>query len=117
MQTTLVAPFAATVISVQVQPGEYVNPGQAIIWLAKLDELLIETSDLSELNVAAVKLGQPAAVFVEALNQEFQGEVIAIAPISGTIGGDVVFKVTIKLDDQPDALLWGMSADVEIKVE
>ena len=117
MQTTLVAPFAATVISVQVQPGEYVNPGQAVIWLAKLDELLIETSDLSELNVAAVKIGQPATVYVEALNQEFQGEVIAIAPISGTIGGDVVFKVTIKLDEQPDALLWGMSADVEIKGE
>jgi hypothetical protein len=29
----------------------------------------------------------------------------------------VVFKVTIQLDEQPDALLWGMSADVEINVE
>jgi multidrug resistance efflux pump len=117
MQTTLVAPFAATVISVEVQPGEYVNPGQAVIWLAKMDELLIETTDLSELSVASVKIGQPATICVEALNQEFQGEVIAISPISGTIGGDVVFMVTLKLDEQPDALLWGMSADVEIKVE
>ena len=117
MQTTLVAPFAATVISVEVQPGEYVNPGQAVIWLAKMDELLIETTDLSELSVASVKIGQPATVYVEALNQEFQGEVIAISPISGTIGGDVVFMVTLKLDEQPDALLWGMSADVEINVE
>jgi multidrug efflux pump subunit AcrA (membrane-fusion protein) len=117
MQTTLVAPFAATVISVEVQPGEYVNPGQVVIWLAKLDELQIETTDLSELNVAAVEIGQPATVYVEALNQEFEGEVTAIAPISGTIGGDVVFKVTIQLDEQPDALLWGMSADVEINVE
>lgn len=117
MQTILVAPFTATVVSVEVQPGEYVNPGKAVIVLAKLDGLQIETTDLSELNVASVQIGQPATVYVEALNEEFSGEVIAISPISGTIGGDVVFKVTIKLDEPPDALRWGMSADVEINVE
>lgn len=117
MQTTLVAPFTATVVSVEVQPGEYVNPGQVIFVLAKLDGLLIETTDLSELDVASVQIGQPAMVYVEALNEEFPGTVTAISPISGTIGGDVVFKVTIKLDEQPQALLWGMSADVEINVE
>jgi hypothetical protein len=31
------------------------------------------------------------------------------------LGGDVVFKVTIELDDQPEGLLWGMSADVQIE--
>lgn len=116
-QTALVAPFAATVIAVDVQPGEYINPGQVVITLAKLDELQIETTDLSELNVAKVKVGQPATVYVEALNQGFPGEVTAISPISDTLGGDVVFKVTIKLDEQPGALLWGMSADVDINIK
>ena len=67
--------------------------------------------------MAAVKIGQPATVFVEALAEEFPGKVTAISPISDTIGGDVVFKVTIQLDEQPEDLLWGMSADVEINVE
>ena len=116
-QTTLVAPFAATVVSVEFQPGEYVQSGQVVITLATLDELQIETTDLSELNIAAVEIGQPATVFVEALNEEFPGKVTAISSISNTIGGDVVFKVTIELDEQPSALLWGMSADVEIDVE
>lgn len=116
-QTELAAPFVATVVSVEVQPGEFVNPGQVVLVLAKLDELQVETTDLSELNVTAVETGQPASVFVEALGQDLPGEVIAISPISETIGGDVVFKVTIKLDEQPEALLWGMSADVEISVE
>jgi RND family efflux transporter MFP subunit len=116
-QGTLVAPFAGTVTTVDVQTGEYVNPGQVIITLAKLDELQIETTDLSELNVAAVKIGQLATVFVEALNDNFPGKVTAISPISNKIGGDVVFKVTIKLDEQPEALLWGMSADVEINTQ
>jgi len=116
-QTQLVAPFAATVISIEVQPGEYVQPGQVVIVLAKLDNLKIETVDLSELNVATVKVGQSAIVYVEALHKEFQGVVTAISPISDSIGGDVVFKVTVQLEKQPLDLLWGMSADVEIQVE
>jgi RND family efflux transporter MFP subunit len=116
-QATLVAPFDGTVIEVNTSPGEYVDPGQAILVLANLDELQIETTDLSELVVAAVEIGQPAAVFVEALDQEFSGKVTAISPIADTIGGDVVFKVTVKLDEQPRDLRWGMSSGVEINVE
>ena len=116
-QATLIAPFGATVVRVDVEPGEYVQPGQVLIKLARLDELQIETTDLSELNIAAVKIGQPATVFVEALNENFPGKVTAISPISNTIGGDVVFNVTIQLDEQPKDLLWGMSADVEINTE
>lgn len=116
-QGTLVAPFEATVVEVNVSAGEYVQSSQVVIELAKLDNLHIETTDLSELNVAAVNIGQPATVFVEALNEEFPGVVTAISPISDTIGGDVVFKVIIQLDEQPENLLWGMSADVEIDTE
>ena len=116
-QTELVAPFAATVISIEIEPGEVVQPGQIVIVLAKLDDLQIETTDLSELNMAAVKPGQTATIFIEALDAEFPGVVNAISPISNTIGGDVVFKVTIQLDEQPKDLLWGMSADVKIQTE
>jgi HlyD family secretion protein len=94
-----------------------VQPGQVVIVLAQLERLKIETTDLSELDVAAVKAGQPATVYVEALDQEFPGTVTAIAPISDTLGSDVVFKVTIELEAQPADLLSGMSADVEIKTE
>jgi RND family efflux transporter MFP subunit len=116
-QTNLDAPFTATVVSVDVQPGEFVQPGQVVIALAKMDDLIVETTDLSELNIATVEVGQPATVYVEALDEEFAGVVSAISPIFNIIGSDVVFKVTILLEDQPVNLLWGMSADVEIKTE
>ena len=116
-QGTLMAPIDSTVIAVNVMPGEYVQTAQVVIELADLNHLQIETTDLSELNVPAVKIGQPAMVFVEALNDNFPGRVIAISPIADTIGGDVVFKVTVELDEQPKSLLWGMSADVEINVK
>lgn len=117
-QGTLLAPFAGAVVEVNISPGEYVQPSQVVIVIANLAELQIETTDLSELNVAAVEIGQPATVFVEALDEKFPGAVTAISPISDTIGGDVVFKVTIQLlDEQPKDLLWGMSADVNINIE
>ena len=116
-QTKLVSPFAATVVSVEAHPGEYVRLGQVVIALAQLQDLKIVTTDLSELNVAAVETGQAATVYVEALDKEFQGVVTAISPISDTLGSDVVFKVTVQLKEQPSDLLWGMSADVEIETE
>ena len=72
---------------------------------------------MSERNIPKVKLGQSANVFIDALNDTYAGKVIAIDNISSTLGGDVVYKVTIKLDEQPQGLLWGMSADVQIILE
>jgi RND family efflux transporter MFP subunit len=114
-QSTLVAPFAGTVAAVDISPAETVVPGQIVIVLGDLSTYQIETTDLSERDVTRVQTGQPANVFIEALNEEFPGEVIDIDRVSSTMGGDVVFKVTIELDRQPQGLLWGMSADVQIQ--
>ena len=62
-----------------------------------------------------VQIGQAANVFITPLAAEFSGKVIDISRISSTVGGDVVFKVTVDLDEQPQGLLWGMSADVKIE--
>jgi HlyD family secretion protein len=83
--------------------------------MADLSRFQVETKDLSERDVPRVQIGQTASVFIESLNEEFPGEVIDISRISSTVGGDVVFKVTVDLDQQPQGLLWGMSADVNIE--
>ena len=113
-QSTLIAPYEATVVSVDVVPGEYVKGNQIVITLATLDVLQLETTDLSERDITKVKVGAPASIFIEALDETFNGEMIAISPIAETVGGDVVFKVTIAFDEQPQDLLWGMTAEVTI---
>lgn len=115
-QSDLIAPFAGTVISVDISPYETVTPGQVVIVLGDLSKYQIETTDLSERDVTQVQIGQPATVFIEALGGDFTGKVVDVARISSEIGGDVVYKVTVELDEQPAGLLWGMSADVEISV-
>jgi RND family efflux transporter MFP subunit len=116
-QATLKAPFDGTIAEVKVSPAEYVNPGQIVITMGDLTHFQIETTDLSEKNVPDIKIGQAATVYIEALNNEFNGKVVDIARISETVGGDVVFKVTIELDEQPEGLRWGMSADVKIETK
>lgn len=115
--STLTAPYDGTVAAVHVLPGQLVQLDQTVITLAALDKLQIETTDLSERDIPRIKIGQKATVFVEALNAEFSATVIAIAPRAETLGGDVVYKVTLAFDEQPEGLLWGMTAEVTIVTE
>ena len=115
VQSTLVAPFDGTIASVDISPAETVVPGQVVILLGDFSEYQIETTDLSERDVPKVQIGQSAGIFIEALAREVPGRVIEISRVSSTLGGDVVYKVTIRLDEQPRDLLWGMSADVKIQ--
>lgn len=116
-QATLSAPFSGTVTSVSISAGEYAQPGQAVIVLADLANLQFETTDLSETNVTSISVGQATTIFVDALNEEFPGTVTLISPISETLGGDVVYRVTVQLDKKIDGLLWGMSAEIEFLKE
>ena len=115
-QSNLTAPFDGTIVSVDIAPSETVTPGKIVIVLGDLSSYQIETTDLSERDVPNVKAGQVVNIFVEALSQNLTGNVADVSRISTTLGGDVVYKVTIDFDQQPDGLLWGMSADVEILV-
>ncbi len=113
--STLIAPVGGTVTAVDISVGETVTPGRTLITIADLGTFRIETTDLSEVDIPQVKIGQTATVYIEALDQEFTGKVIEIAQQSQTVGGDVVFTVTIELDKQPDGLRWGMSAEVNLE--
>lgn len=114
-QGTLTAPFDGTVTSLSVLPGEFVQSDQAVLTLATLDDLQIETTDLSERDIPNVHVGDPVNIYIEALNKNISGKVIRISPRADIVGGDVVFKVTIAPDTQPEGLLWGMTAAVEIQ--
>jgi RND family efflux transporter MFP subunit len=114
-QGTLTAPFDGTVTSLGVIPGEFVKANQSVVTLATLDNLQLETTDLSERDIPNIQIGDPVNIFMEALNKNISGKVINISPKADVVGGDVVYKVTIAPDTQPEGLLWGMTADVEIQ--
>jgi multidrug efflux system membrane fusion protein len=113
-EATLKSPFDGAVASINVVPGEFAEADQALITVATLKDLQLETTDLSEQDITNVRIGAPVDIAIEALNDTFKGTVVSISPIADTIGGDVVFNVTIAFDKQPPGILWGMTAEVTI---
>jgi multidrug resistance efflux pump len=111
--TRLVAPFSGEVASVTTSVGDYVLPGQVILVISDVNHMHVETTDLSERDVPKVTLGQGATVSIKALNRDVSGKVSAISPLADTLGGDVVYKVIIRLDTLPSNLRAGMSVDVQ----
>lgn len=109
----IVAPFDGVIASLNIHAGEWAQISQPILVLVDLNHLRIETTDLSERDIPQVALGQPATVNFKALNEDVNGVVSAIAPLADTLGGDVVYKVTIELDTLPAGLRAGMSAEVQ----
>jgi multidrug efflux pump subunit AcrA (membrane-fusion protein) len=112
-KSRILAPFSGTIVATHVVPGEYVLPGQVLVELSDINHLEVETTDLSERDVPSVEVGQPVSIYVKALNQEMTGKVTMISPLADTLGGDVVYKTTIVLDDPPPGLRAGMSAEVQ----
>jgi multidrug resistance efflux pump len=113
----LVSPIAGTVIDVNAIVGESVSPGQIIFSISNVTRLHVETSDLNERDVAKVKVGQAVQVAVKALNVTVPGHVVRISPVANILGGDVVYKTVIDLDETPAELLSGMSVDVIYQTE
>ncbi|MGD0613305.1 MAG: HlyD family efflux transporter periplasmic adaptor subunit [Anaerolineales bacterium] len=111
--TRLVAPFSGTVVSVNAVAGEYVAPETIMFVIADVGQLHVETTDLSERDIPRVEVGLQTTVLVNALGQEVPGRVSLISPLADTLGGDVVYKVTVELDKLPPGLRAGMSVEVQ----
>jgi len=114
---TLTAPFAGAVVEVNADPGDQVSPGQVVVILATLDQLEVHTTDLSELEVGPIEVGDRTVVKIDAFpSHELPGTVTDIALQAQDYRGDTVYQVTVALDpvDERLALRWGMTAMVEI---
>jgi len=117
-KTVLVAPLSGTVGDVMVEEGETVMAGAPVLMIGDLSALQVETDDLSEVDVVEVAVGQDVEVSVDALPYlELGGQVSKIAPMAEEQHGDIVYTVTIDLEEGAAASLrWGMTAYVDILV-
>ena len=111
---TLTAPFNGVVTDIMISKGEWASPGQPVILLANLDNLRVETTDLNEIDVVQIEVGDLADVTFDAIpDVVFTGAILEIFP-KATDGVGVNFTVVIELDELPDAARWGMTVFVDI---
>lgn len=108
--TLIRAPFAGILDGRQVELGEYVQPGQALLTLVDIDRLKV-SAQVPQQQVAQLKIGQP--VRVEMLDgAQLQGKVHFIAAAAEESSRS--FRVEVSVDNPQRLRLAGASATVHI---
>ena len=114
--TELRAPFAGTIVALQMQVGEYVGVGQQVGRLANLEEWRVETTDLSELNIVRVSEGDPVVLAFDAIPDfELNGSVTRIEALGEMTRGEIAYVVVVTPERFEPRLRWKMTAAVSIE--
>ena len=114
-QTELRAPFAGTVAWIGVAVGEQAVADQPVVSIGDLSEWFIQTTDLSELDVVRVAVGDRAEITFEALPGVTVGGTVDRIQVRGDAEqGGVRFDVFVRPDIHRPELRWNMSARVRI---
>jgi len=116
LERTLVrSPFSGVIGHIYIREGEYIAHGTPLLIIGDATTLRVETTDLDEIDVAQIEVGQKAVITFEALHDEtFIGSVDHIAVMASPGGGGVNYTVHLSLDTHPQ-LRWGMTAFVDIE--
>ena len=110
---TLKAPFDGSVAGINLDPGQYTGPETWAVALVDTSQWFVETSDLSELDVVNVAIGQQVVVTADALpGVTMTGTVEEISTAPVVAGGDILYTVRISLTDPDPKLLWGMTMEL-----
>lgn len=113
----LKAPFSGTVVELFVKEGEAVGAFQPVITLADLSALQVVTTDLSEVDVARLQVGQTADIVFDAISDRtISGTIEKIADKSTGVSS-VYYEVTLSLAEIPPELRWGMTAFITFPVQ
>ena len=111
----LKAPFDGTLTDINVEIGQLVGPEQWAAQIADFSEFYVETSDLTELEVVKVYVGQPVEIIPDALPELIlDGSVESIGQSFKTQAGDIIYTVKIRLDESDSALRWGMTVEATL---
>jgi HlyD family secretion protein len=114
-ETELRAPFAGTVAALNTKVGEQVAAGAPIVRLADFSTWRIETEDLTEIDIVAVREGSRATVVFDAIpDLELPATVMRIRPIGENKQGDITYTAILALEQQDPRLRWNMTASVTI---
>ena len=106
------APFAGILGIREVNLGQYLAPGSAIVPLLALDPIYVDFS-LPERQLATLAVGQSVVLTVQAYpGERFAGRIAALNP--GVDQGTRAVKVRAALDNPGQRLRPGMFADVRV---
>ena len=109
----LKAPFDGVVADVSVDLGQQVGPETIAISVIDPSQWIVETNDLTELEVVRLAQGQKVTMVPDALpDVKLTGVIQSISSAFTKQGGDIVYSVRILVDNPVDARIrWGMTVE------
>ena len=115
-QATLVAPMNGTVAKIDGDPGAMVGAGIPVVVVADMSQWLIETEDLTELDVVKLREGDRANVTFDALpGVTMVARIGRIKPIGTNRAGDITYTVVLYPEQAEPRLRWNMTAVVRVE--
>lgn len=112
----LLATIHGTVVTLDLIPGQRVNPGVAVLRLADFSQWYIETDNLTEIDVVRISNGQSATVTPDALPElQIPATVERIGDLFEEKRGDVTYTTRLLLAESDPRLRWGMTVVVTFK--
>jgi HlyD family secretion protein len=109
----ITAPFGGIVADIHVRAGEQAGPESRAVSIADFSSWIVETTDVTELEVVQLSVGQSVGVRPDALPElELSGVVTEISNAFTQSGGDVLYTVRIRVDETDSRLKWGMTVEV-----
>ena len=108
----ITAPFSGVIADVNVKPGEQVGAETRAVSLADFSTWMVETTDVTELEVVDLSVGQTVTILPDALpGVELTGTVTEISSAFTQSGGDILYTVRIRVNDTDPSLKWGMTVE------
>jgi HlyD family secretion protein len=109
----LTAPFDGMVAEVAVEVGEQVSTESRVVSLMDTTSWIVETTDVTELEVVNLEAGQKVTFAADALpDVPMTGTVTEISQSSVVQSGDVLYTVRIQADEVDPRVKWGMTVEV-----
>jgi RND family efflux transporter MFP subunit len=113
-ETKLKAPFAGTVVRIDLKEGAYTLPAEVAMVLADFSFWYLETNDLNENEVVKISEGDQVEIIFDALpGESFTGEVESISEYFLERFGNITYLVRIRFNETDERLRWGMTAEVK----
>lgn len=108
----ITAPFNGVIADVQAEVGDQITPQTRAVSVIDASQWIVETTDVTELEVVKINLGQTVRLVPDALPElTLNGTVTEISNAYEQQGGDILYVVTIRVENPDTRLRWGMTVE------
>jgi len=108
----ITAPFNGLVADINVKVGEQVTADTRAVSVADFSAWIVETTDVTELEVVKLAPGQSVMLVPDALpDLTLHGTITEISQSYTQQGGDILYTVRIAVADPDPRLKWGMTVE------